>query len=80
MSKNATKNPGVVETIAKCLLSASEKKPITKEQILAKLTKTFPDRDVEKMRATINAQVPGRIAKGQEIDVYTLGDRYWAEA
>jgi hypothetical protein len=54
--------PGVISSIV-TLLEKAPKKGISKEQILEKLLKEFPERPADKMKATINVQVPSRISK-----------------
>jgi len=65
-SEPKKKKPGVISTIIEVLKKG---KPVTKEAILAVLTKRFPDRSAESMSKTINVQVPNRIAKEQGIKV-----------
>lgn len=59
------KKPGVIATIVECL----EKKPCTHEQILAVLTKKFPDRNPDQMAATIKVQVPSRLRKDKGLKI-----------
>lgn len=59
------KKGGVLDAIFKCLTS----KPISKEAILAKLTEKFPDRQEEQMKATINAQLPSRLAASRGVTI-----------
>jgi DNA-binding transcriptional regulator YhcF (GntR family) len=56
------KGPGVIATIVKCVEKAG-KKGISKEDILEVLTETFPDKNPDSMKNTINVQVPARITK-----------------
>ncbi len=49
------KAPGVISTI----LDLVKKGPITKEQILAKLVKAFPDREGDRMKKTVAVQLGG---------------------
>ena len=51
---------GVTRVILQELRTATEAQPVTKEIILNVLSREFPDRDVEKMRTTVNNLVPGR--------------------
>ena len=53
-----TKGPGVIATIFDTIASA--KKPVTKKDIHKVLVKTFPERDPDAMKKTINAQIGGR--------------------
>lgn len=54
--------PGVIATIVACIEGAG-KKGITKDEILAVLVKTFPEKEEKSMKSTINVQVPTRISK-----------------
>lgn len=79
--KKADKKPkgeGVIGVIAKILLAASEKKPVTKDAIVEKLTDKFEDRDPDSMRGTVNVQVPSRISKERDITVHKNDKGYWA--
>ena len=67
---NKTKKVGVIATIVDCI----SKQPITKENILKILVKTFPDRLEEAMKKTINVQVPNRIKK-EKNDSLTKNDK-----
>jgi hypothetical protein len=60
--KKSIQKPGVIAYIVDCLVKSGEK-GITKDQILARLTKKFPDRDPEKMKKTVQVQVGSRINK-----------------
>lgn len=53
---------GVIATIVACIEGAG-KKGITKDEILAVLVKTFPEKEEKSMKSTINVQVPARISK-----------------
>ena len=68
-----TKGPGVIKTIASTI---KDHGPITKEQILEKLIKAFPERDAEAMKKTINVQVPNRINKEQDFQIENT-DKGW---
>ena len=67
------KGPGVIKTIVSTI---KEHGPITKEQILEKLVKAFPERDAEAMKKTINVQVPNRINKEQDFQIENT-DKGW---
>ena len=56
---------GVISTIIDCLKS----KPHTKDQLLAVLTKKFPDREPDGMKQTINIQVPSRLKTDKDLKV-----------
>lgn len=69
---------GVIGSILEFMTEASKDKPIDKKGLLAKLVKRFPDRDESSMKATINAQVPNRIAKEKKVTVKTNDEGgYW---
>ncbi len=55
--KKAEKKVGVIATIMEFIRS---KGPVTKEEILAYLVKTFPDREEKSMKQTIQAQIGGK--------------------
>jgi hypothetical protein len=78
-SKKASgeKKPGVIAAIVTILKEASKAKPITKEGIVKKLVKMFPDRSAESMAGTVNVQVPFRIQKEKDIKVNKNDDGYW---
>lgn len=64
--KPGKKGPGVIQTIIACLRKASEKKPTTKDAILAVLVETFPEREEKAMKSTISSQIPSglKVEKG----------------
>lgn len=64
-SKTTKKKPGVVAAIIECLQNG----PITKKDILKKLTKKFPDRPAEGMKRTINVFVPSRLINDKGLAV-----------
>jgi hypothetical protein len=83
-STETTGKVGIIATIAEVLKASSKANPVDREDILAVLKKAFPARPVEKMAATIGAQVPGRIAREQrfsESGLRIMADRgsYWVE-
>ena len=63
--KNKMKKVGVIATIVECL----ENGPVSKETILKKLCKRFPDRPEEGMKRTIGIQVPTRLRSDKDLDV-----------
>lgn len=69
------KGPKVTHEIVECLKKAG-RKGITKESILEKLIEIFPDRDPEKMKATVTVQVPGRISKEKFLVEKLGGKKY----
>jgi hypothetical protein len=71
--------PGIIRSIIEFLQNATEDKPLTKQAILGKLTKRFPDRDPVKMAKTVAAQVPNRIKKAYKVQTEDTdsGKVYW---
>lgn len=55
--KQEEKVPGVIETILSII---TKNGPITREDILLKLSEVFPDRDAGKMTNTIKVQLTGK--------------------
>lgn len=76
--KGAIKGVGVIATIAECLTSASERKPVTKAEVLDVLVKKFPDRPAASLKSTINHQIPSYLRKAG-FDVQKSDKGYWAE-
>lgn len=75
------KGPGVIASIAEFLCAASKAKPITKDQLLAKLVKRFPDRGEAQLKTTLNCQLGARIEKGKGIKITRDDDGgVWAVA
>lgn len=68
---------GVGASIEEFLRAASEAKPITKQQILAKLEKRFPDRRPEGMLITVTAHM--RVLRERGVEVSKNDDGYWIE-
>jgi hypothetical protein len=73
MKKSSTKKEttkkqkvGVIGTIGEVI---TNKGPVSKDQIMKVLEKRFPDHDPEKMRKTVNAQLPTRLAKTLKIKI-----------
>lgn len=52
----AHKNPGIIQVIIDSL-----ENPMSKEELLETLIEKFPDREADKMKKTINCQVPYRL-------------------
>lgn len=73
----AGKGPGVIDTIAQCLIDASEADPTTKDAILARLAELFPDRDADGMAKTVSIQL-NRLKKERGLDVRKNDKGYWA--
>jgi len=59
--KDKNKKLGVIATIADCIKSSKD--GITKDEIFEILKTTFPERNINSMRNTINIQVPSRLSK-----------------
>lgn len=64
--KDTAKKPGVVATIAKCII---DRGPISKSAILTTLVNKFPDHKEAALQATINAQLPGRLSKSLKLKI-----------
>jgi hypothetical protein len=75
--KSQKKGPGVIGSLVEWLSAASAAKPLTKAEMLEKLTARFKDREAETMKSTINAQIPTRIAKEQGVKVQKNENGYW---
>lgn len=63
------KGPGVIGSIAEFLEAASESKPVSKDDIVAKLSKRYPDREESSLRSTVNQQVPTKLRSGKGLNV-----------
>ncbi len=66
VKKNKVKKVGVITSILEIIQNSG---PISKEQILTKLIKRFPDRDEVGMTKTISAQVPNRLSKEKKVKI-----------
>jgi hypothetical protein len=75
--KAKEKGPGIIQTIADILATASEQKPLTKDKIHEKLCKKFPDRDKESMWTTVNLQVPNKLRTDKGINVQKNAKGYY---
>jgi hypothetical protein len=73
------RGPGIISEIVAILKAATKTKPVTKEGILKRLVKKFPDRSEESMKGTVGVQVPGRIMREHNIKVLKNDDGYWAK-
>lgn len=69
MSAGGEGKPGIIATIQECLTKASKETPVTKDAILNKLVKRFPDRDPDAMKNTINIQVPNRMRTDKKLNI-----------
>ena len=67
--KPKQKEPKKIGVIASILEFISAGNPVSKKQLLDKLTKRFPDRPVDGMEKTIAAQLPNRMAKEKGIKI-----------
>lgn len=65
--KEKAKGPGVIASIVEFI--ENSKKGITKDQIVDKLAKRFPDRKPESMKNTVNVQVPNKLKTDKDITV-----------
>lgn len=74
----APKGPRVIGSIVEFLRAAAKDKPLSKEALLDKLAKRFPDRDADAMRKTINCQLGKRIEEEQNLKLHKGDDGYWA--
>src|SRR4051794_18062983 len=63
------KGSGVIQSIAEFLCSATKAKPLSKDDLLAKLVKRFPEREAEKLRVTLNCQLGARIERERGIKI-----------
>lgn len=70
--KTEPKKPGILDTIQACVQHG----PVSKEQILSKLVKRFPDHSEEGMAKTIDAQLPSRMAKERGIKIVVKDGKY----
>lgn len=73
----SNKGPGVIGSIVEFLESANSKKPLSKQALVEKLCKRFPDRPSEGMAKTVNVQVPTRIRTDKGINVQKNENGYW---
>ncbi|QDT54477.1 hypothetical protein Pan44_25100 [Caulifigura coniformis] len=73
----AKKTPGVIASIEEFLSKATKEKPITKEGIVERLAKRFPDREVTALTRTTQCQVPGRMSKERGINVVKTDDGFY---
>ena len=71
--KEVKKAPGVIASIVEFLEAG---KAMTKEQILNRLVKRFPDREPSALIQTINCQVPTRLRKEKKLKITKTFDGY----
>lgn len=74
------KGPGIIQTIADILATATEQKPLTKDKIHERLTKKFPDRPKDSMWTTVNLQVPNKLRTDKGINVVKNAKGYYIAA
>jgi hypothetical protein len=75
--KAGGEGPGVIASILEFLLKATEDRPITKQRLVEKLVKRFPQRDPEGMSKTVSVQIPNRIKREKGVDVRQNENGYW---
>ena len=66
--KAEKKSPGVIATIIATVQKAG-KKGVTKEEVVAVLVKTFPEREEKSLANTVGVQLPVRINKERDFSV-----------
>src|SRR5690606_3546912 len=71
------KGPGVIASIIEFLEAASEEKPLSKDKIVERLAKRFPDRDPESMSKTVAVQVPNRLKSDKGLNIKKNDRGYW---
>lgn len=71
------KKPGVIATIFEIVQTATAKKPLSRDDIFAKLVDAFPDRDADALKSTVQTQVPSRIAKERGVTIEKNEKGYW---
>ena len=64
--KASEKGPGIIASI---LEFVTEHGPITKEDIVKRLEKRFPDRDTVAMGKTVQCQLPKRMSKEKKVNI-----------
>lgn len=75
--KKSDGKPGVIASIIEFYAAGSEDKPVTKEVVLEKLAKRFPDREKEAMAKTVQVQTPTRIRKEKGVEVSENENGRW---
>lgn len=61
------KRPGVLAVMLATIQTGTKEKPVTKSDVLAALVSEFPERDVNKMKATIAMWMPAGIRAERKI-------------
>jgi hypothetical protein len=67
--KRKTSGGGVIATIIEILKTTSAKKPLSKDEIVQRLAKKFPDREESSMASTVLTQCGGKLKKYKDVDV-----------
>jgi hypothetical protein len=60
---------GVIATIIEILKTTTAKKPLSKDEIVQRLVKKFPDREEKSMASTVMIQCGGRLQKEGKLEV-----------
>lgn len=63
VKRASTEGPGIIASILEFVKAG----PISKDDILSKLVKRFPDRESKAMKSTIGIQLGGRLAKEKKV-------------
>ena len=79
-TKSNRKPVGIIQTIVECLQKASADKPVTREQLLARLTKRFPSRNPVAMSRTVNCQLGRRMFDERGVRVKKNDKGYWTDS
>lgn len=81
LSQPKAKGPGIIASIEEWLRAATASKPLSKEDLVKKLSQRFKDRDPESMGKTVAVQVPSRLKTDKGITVQTKKvdglTKYW---
>lgn len=72
--------PGVIGSIQEFLEAASEDKPLSKDAIVAKLLKRFPDRNEESLGSTVAQQVPTKLRSQKGLNIQKNDKGYYLGA
>lgn len=71
------KGNGIIDTIAGMLTKASEKNPVTKDEMLDALIPEFPDHPKSSLLATITSQI-SKLKKERGFTIARIDKGYWA--
>lgn len=72
--------PGIIGSIVEFLQGANNSKPVSKDQLLVKLQKRFPERDATQMKTTINCQLGYHLAKLKGMKIEKNDRGYWTSS